>query len=173
MSPLECERYPCHCSMHLLSVKGTLVTVVCDGLTRQRAFDTLAKYNVLTIGTPGSTHVTQSLTLPILRSLDANTPGLQSINHLLQQSRHPSTKQPSEPSLATSCPWSGFDLQVYNHTSPLSTVYTPTSAFQNHLKSTGFLSLTRASARLKAHSGRNLGTGRHPTNRTHPLQRHR
>ena len=77
----------------LLSVKGTLATVVCEGLTRQLAFDTLAKYNVLKIGTTGSTHVPQSLTLPILRSLDANTPGLQSINHLLQQARRPSTKK--------------------------------------------------------------------------------
>jgi hypothetical protein len=77
----------------LLIVKGTLATVVCEGHTRQLAFDTLAKYNVLKIGTPGSIHVTQCLTLPILRSLDANTPGLQSINHLLQQARRPSTKK--------------------------------------------------------------------------------
>jgi hypothetical protein len=77
----------------LKSVKGALATVVCEGLTRQLAFDTLAKYNVLQIGTTGSTHVPPSLTLPILRSLDANTPGLQSINHLLQQVRRPSTKK--------------------------------------------------------------------------------
>ena len=77
----------------LLSMKGTLATVVCQGLTRQLAFDTLAKFNVLKIGTAGSTYVPQSLTLPILRSLDANTPGLQSINHLLQQARRPSTKK--------------------------------------------------------------------------------
>ena len=77
----------------LKSVKGTLATVVCEGHTRQLAFDTLAKYKVLKIGTPGSMNETQCLTLPILRSLDANTPGLQSINHLLQQARRPSTKK--------------------------------------------------------------------------------
>ena len=92
-SPYTCVR-PYHPGK-LLSVKGTLVTVVCDGLTRQRVFDTLAKYNVLKIGTPGSTHITQRLTLPILHSLDVNTPGLQSINHLFQQARRPRTKQPS------------------------------------------------------------------------------
>ena len=77
----------------LLSVKGTLATVVCEGQTRQINFDALAKYNVLKIGTTGSVHVSQNLTLPILRSLDENTPGLQSINQLLQQARRPSTKK--------------------------------------------------------------------------------
>ena len=62
----------------LLSVKGTLATVVCEGQTRQLNFDTLAKYNALKICTTGSVPVSQHLTLPILRSLDANTPGLQS-----------------------------------------------------------------------------------------------
>ncbi len=77
----------------LLSVKGTLATVICEGQTCQLNFDSLAKYNVLKIGTTGSTHVSQNLTLPILRSLDENTPGLQSINQLLQQARRPSTKK--------------------------------------------------------------------------------
>jgi hypothetical protein len=77
----------------LLSVKGTLVTVVCEGHTRQIAFDTLAKYNVIKIGTTGPGQVPQCLTLPILRSLDVNTPGLHSINQLLQQARRPSTKK--------------------------------------------------------------------------------
>jgi hypothetical protein len=57
----------------LLSVKGDLATVVCEGHTRQIAFDTLAKYNVIKIGTTGPGQVPQGLTLPILRSLDVNT----------------------------------------------------------------------------------------------------
>jgi len=77
----------------LLSVKGDLATVVCEGHTRQIAFDTLAKYNVIKIGTTGPGQVPQGLTLPILRSLDVNTPGLKSINQLLQQARRPSTKK--------------------------------------------------------------------------------
>jgi hypothetical protein len=53
-------------------VKGDLATVVCEGHTRQIAFDTLAKYNVIKIGTvaTGPGQVPQGLTLPILRSLD-------------------------------------------------------------------------------------------------------
>ena len=76
----------------LLSARGNLATAVCHGQIRQLAFDTLAKYDVCKIGTPGSAQVAEHLTLPILRSLDANTPGLPSINHLLQQARRPSTK---------------------------------------------------------------------------------
>ena len=74
-------------------MKGDLATVVCEGHTRQIAFDTLAKYNVIKIGTTGPGQVPQGLTLPILRSLDVNTPGLKSINQLLQQARRPSTKK--------------------------------------------------------------------------------
>jgi hypothetical protein len=55
--------------------------------------DTLAKYNVIKIGTTGPGQVPQYLTLPILRSFDVNTPGFQSINHLLEQDRRPSTKK--------------------------------------------------------------------------------
>jgi hypothetical protein len=55
--------------------------------------DTLAKYNVIKIGTTGPGQVTQYLTLPILCSFDVNTPGFQSIDHLLEQDRHPSTNQ--------------------------------------------------------------------------------
>ena len=51
----------------LLSVKGDLATAVCEGHTRQIAFDTLAKYNVIKIGTTGPGQVPQYLTLPILR----------------------------------------------------------------------------------------------------------
>ena len=73
-----------------MRVKGNLVTVVCDGQTRQLAFDTIANYK---IGTLGSAQVTEHITVPILRTLDVNSPDLDNINHLLQQARLPSTKK--------------------------------------------------------------------------------